>query len=74
MWQPTSLSTSRHCRVTGTILAGDRIYIWEDHVGAIVDSGLEEKVNIAQKAIALIWCKMKRIRTKKVQLKGRERI
>lgn len=30
-------------------------------MSTIVDGGLEEKVNIAQKAIALIWCKMRRI-------------
>lgn len=58
--QIISLSTSRHCAATATILAGDHIYVWEDHVGTIVDGGLEEKVNIAQKAIAFIWCKMRR--------------
>lgn len=42
-------------------------------MGAIVDSGLEEKVNIAQKAIALIWCKMKRIRTKKSSIKRKRK-
>lgn len=49
------------------ILAGDPIFVWEDHVGTIVDGGLEEKINIAQKAIALIWCETRRIWTKKIQ-------